>query len=238
MKTLLTTLILLAGTFSLIGQEKSTIMKTIEVTGEASGTIDPDEIIFSITIEEYWKEEFEGKKYEDYKTKIEIEGIEQSLIEELKSLNIGMDQITLKQTGNYWRQRGKDFLVSKTLELSLSDFAKANEIANSVQTRGVRNMFVSKLKHKDLDQFKLKMKAQALKNAQEKAVFMAAALGKTVKGVVTIVEVDPNMNVMPRPQPMAYSRTAAMAESAPAVEYENYRKIEAKAVVRVLFEME
>lgn len=239
MKLLIALFALMATTSNLVGQDKPTTMKTIEVTGEAEKAIDPDEIIFSITIEEYWKEEFEGKKYEDYKTKIEIEGIERSLIEELKSLNIEMDQITLKQTGNYWRQRGKDFLVSKTLDLSLSDFAKANEIANTVKTRGVRNMFVSELKNKDIEQHQLKVKAEAVVKARQKAELMASALGKTIKDVVTIVEVDPNMNAFPRPQPMAYARASmSMDESASSVDYENFRKIETKATVRVLFEIE
>ncbi len=212
-------------------------MKTIEVTGQAEVLTEPDEIIFSITIEEYWKEEFEGKKYKDYRTKVEIEGVEQSLIEELKKLNISMDQITLKQAGNYWRQRGKDFLVNKSMDISLKDFAKDNEIANTIRTRGVRSMNVSQLKHKDIEKIKLQVKAQALKNAREKADVFASVMDKSVMDVVTIVEIDQYANIIPG-RNVAYARTVAMAESADApVEYENFKKIKTRASVRVVFEI-
>ncbi len=238
MKLYTTVLAVIASISMLQGQSKIVTMKTIEVTGEAQKFVDPDEIIFSITIEEYWKEEFEGKKHEDYKTKIDISVIEQSLIKELNALNISMDDITLKQAGNYWRQRGKDFLVNKTMDISLKDFAKANEIANTVKTRGVRNMNVAELKHKDIDRITLEVKADAVKAAREKADLMAAALDKKIKDVITIVEIDQNMNAIPRPQQMAYSRVASMEAGGQNVDYENYRKLEINASVRVVFEME
>ena len=214
------------------------MMRTIEVTGMSERSVEPDKIVFTISIEEYWKEEFEGKKYEDYKTKIEIEGIEQSLVSELKALGIGMDQITLKQAGNGWRQRGKDFLVSKTLDVSLASFAKANEITNAIQTRGVRNMTVSKLIHDDIETIKLEVKAEAIKAAKAKAELLAAAVGKKIKDVITIVEVDQYANAIPRPQPVAYGRAASMETQSGGAAYENFKKLETKAVVRCVFEME
>ena len=228
----------LIAAIQLKSQTNTNIMRTIEVTGKSEKLIEPDEIIFTITIEEYWKEEFEGKKYEDYRTKIDIEGIEKSLISELKALNIGMDQITLKQAGNYWRQRGKDFLINKTIDVSLSDFAKANEIANTIKTRGVRNMHVSKLKHKDIEKIKLKVKAQAVKAAKEKAAVLASVMDKSIKDVVSIIEIDQYAHIAPRPN-VAYARTAAMESAdAGAVQYENFRKIRTEASVRVVFEVE
>jgi len=160
------------------------------------------------------------------------------LIAELKSLDIDMDQITLKQAGNYWRQRGKDFLINKTMDIKLSDFGTANKIANTVKTRGVRNMNVSKMDHKEMDRIKLEVKAEAVKAAKSKAVLMAGALGKEVQDVLSIVEIDRNAHIMPRPQYNAYARSAAMMdESGGGVEYENYRKLETKAAVRVVFEI-
>ena len=235
------TSIALLATTSLASQNQLDIMRTIEVTGQSEQNIDPDEIIFTITIEEYWKEEFEGKKYKDYRTKIEIEGIEQSLISELKSLGIGMDQITLRQAGNYWRARGKDFLVNKTMDIKLDDFSKANEIANKVQTRGVRNMHVSQLKHRDIKKYKLDVKVAAVSAARAKAEALAAAMGKKVKDVVSIVEIDQYAHIRPQMKNAGYARAAdmAMAESGPSgVEYENYKKIKVAASVRAVFEME
>lgn len=220
-----------------MSQSIHTPIKTIEVTGESKRSTTPDEITFTITMEEYWKEEFEGKKHEEYKTKIEIIDIENSLIKELQALDISMEQITLKQAGNYWRQRGKDFLISKTLEVKLEDFSKANEIANTVVTRGVRNMNVSGLDHKDLETIKLGVKSDAVRAAKEKAEKLASALGKKIVDVISIVEVDQYANASPRPQ-VAYSRSSAMLKSSDSgAAYENFRKLETKAVVRCVFEM-
>lgn len=236
---LLIALLAIVSTSCATSQVNTPVMRTIEVTGQAEKFVDPDEIIFTITIEEYWKEEFEGKKYDEYRTKIEIGGIEESLIAELKGLNITMDQITLNQAGNYWRQRGKDFLINKTMDISLKDFAKANEIANTVKTRGVRNMNVSQMKHKNIGTFELEVKADAVRAAQKKAEILADVMGKKVKDVITIIELDQYANVRPQLKNMAYSRAAEMSDGAQSnLEYENFRKIKTEASVRVIFEIE
>ncbi len=241
MKKLIGTLVLASGmiTMGLSQSKTNNTMKTIEVTGSAERQVTPDEIIFSISIEEYWEEEFQGKKHEEYRTKVEIETIEDSLMSELKELNISMKDITLKHTGNYYRQRGKDFLISKTIELSLSSFERANEISNNLNTRGIRNMSVTRLKHTDVNDIKLEVQGEALKNARIKADYLAAASGLKVKGVVAIVEVDQNARIMPRPQ--AYARGAmlmAESKSSGGAQYENFQKINVKAEVRVVWELE
>lgn len=214
-------------------------MKTIEVTGSAEKQVTPDEIIFSISIEEYWEEEFQGKKHEEYRTKVEIENIENELMSALKEADVDMKNITLKNTGNYYRQRGKDFLISKTLEISLPTFVRANELSNRLTTRGIRNMSVARLKHKDIANIKLEIQGEALKNAREKADYLATAAGLKVKGVIAIVEVDQNARIMPRPQ--AYARSARLmseSNSPGGAQYENFQEINIKAEVRVVWELE
>ena len=229
-------LFLLCLTSTMMAQNKNDL-RTIEVTGETKKSIDPDEIIFTISIEEYWEEEFEGKKYKDFKTKVDIDVIEQSLMVELKNHDIEMSQITLKQAGNYWRQRGKDFLVNKSLELKLENFAKANELANDLETRGIRSMHVSRLKHKDQDEIKLRVKADAVVAARKKAELLAASVGKKIVDVLSIVEVDRNLGFIKRN--VSYARAEALSTDAAAsnVEYQNFKKIDIRAEVRVVFEM-
>lgn len=202
-------------------------------------TVDPDEITFTIVIEEYWKEEFEGKKWEEYKTKIPIEQIERKLIAELKELKIDMDRITLKNTGNYWRQRGKDFLINKQLELRLDSFEEANNIANKVQTRGIKSMSVTELKNKNLEKYKTKVKQDALKAAREKAESLVETLDVELGSVVNITEIDQHAGVIRRD--VTYKRASnAMMEASVVqpVEYENFRKITLKAAMRVVWEID
>ncbi len=213
--------------------------KTIEVSGSHEMSIDPETIYFNITIEEYWQEEFEGKKWEDFKTKIDITTIENELIKELKSIGVKMDQITLKQSGNYWRSRGKDFLISKNLEIKLNSFEKANEISNVLKTRGIKNMNVARLDHSDLKALELQVKAEALKDAQEKAATLASVYGKKIKDVVSIVEVDKFVSVSPPMYAGLRAKSMAMESSnAQPVQYENFRQIKLSADMRVLFEIE
>jgi len=65
---------------------------------------------------------------------------------------------------------------------------------------------------------------------------LAAALGKKIKDIITIIEVDPYAQVSSRPR--TYAKSASMAADGGAVDYENFKKIETKAVVRCVFEME
>lgn len=229
--------ILCASTIQLAISQKN-VIRTIEVTGASERLVEPDEIIFSITIEEYWKEEFEGKKWEDYKTKIDIEVIENNLVKELDALGVALDQITLKNTGNYWRQRGKDFLINKQLQLKLQSFKEVNALANAIRTRGVKSMMVSKMNHKKLDKYALEVKKEALKKAEEKARYLVESMGKELGAAVSIIEIDKNAGIVPMVTGMARSDNMAMMEaSAVAVEYENFRQIKLHSEMRVVFEI-
>lgn len=210
--------------------------KTIEVTGSAERQVEPDEIVFSIQIEEYWEEEFEGKKWEDYKTKVEIETIEAALIDELRQHGIEMKDITLIQAGNFWRHRGKDFLVSKHLELSLPSLEKANQLATDLQTRGIKNMVVSRLKADDEEALKLEVKTEALLAAREKAIKLVSALGKELGEAISIVEVDRNIGIV-RPMYDQVAMRSNMMEESAQVTYENYKTIRMTAEMRVVFEI-
>lgn len=235
MKYLLLIFTLLAT--SIMAQEKS-IAKTIEVTGSHQSFMDPETITFNINIEEYWQEEFEGKKWEDFKTKIEIETIEASLINELSQMGITMDQITLKQTGNYWRSRGKDFLINKNLEIKLNSFEKANELSNQLKTRGIKSMNVAKLDHSQMESLVLQTKTEALKKAKVKAELLVGVYGKTLGEVISIVEIDRYVGISPPMQGGLRAKSMAMeSSSAPSVQYENFRKIQIEENVRVLFEI-
>ncbi len=237
MKTTITALIVTI-TSMVMAQNNYKGIQTIEVTGQHTLTIDPDEIYFSINFEEYWKEEFEGKKWEDYKTKIDIVSIENKLINELESLGINKKQITLKQSGNGWRHRGKDFLINKNIEIILDDFKLANRITNELTTRGIKSMNVTKLVSHDIDKHKINAQKEALKAAKHKARELAEVYDQKLGKPISIIEVDHNIGVRPmiQAEARAYKSTASDMSVNP-VEYENFRKIKVKAELRVAFEI-
>ena len=95
----------------------------IEVTGTSEVEIIPDEIHFVIGIKEYFEEEFDGKsKPEDYRTKVRIEDIESQMRKALHSIGITDNDIRTQDVGDYWRERGLDFLIGKNLDITLHDF--------------------------------------------------------------------------------------------------------------------
>ena len=235
MKTTITTLIVTISTM-VMAQNNYKGIQTIEVTGQHSMTIEPDEVHFSIQFEEYWKEEFEGKKWEEYRTKIDIVTIENELIEELHSLGIDKKRITLKQSGNYWRHRGKDFLINKNIEIVLHSLKTANQLTNKLSTRGIKSMNIVKLVNHDIEKYRLEVQQEALKKAKHKATELASVYGQNLGKPISIIEIDQNIGVRPMVQAEARAyKTADMSNS--SVDYDNFRKINIKAEMRVSFEL-
>ena len=141
----------------------------IEVTGTAELEIVPDKIHYLIEIREYFEEEFDGKsKPEEYRTKVQLAVIEAGLRQALAKKGISKDAIRTQEVGDYWREQGKDFLVSKTLDITLTDFKQIDDIIKRINTRGIRTMRIGELENKDILSYHRKGKIEALKAAQEK----------------------------------------------------------------------
>ncbi|PIE50898.1 MAG: SIMPL domain-containing protein [Flavobacteriales bacterium] len=163
----------------------------IEVTGSAEMLIQPDEFIFIIGIEEYWKEEFKKKKkFDDYKNKVSIREIEEQLLKDLSELGIKRKDVKSTEVGNYWRYRGKEFLISKKLEVSMTDFKLINEIISKLDRKGIDYMKIGELKNKNLVHYRKEVKKQALLAAKEKAKYLLAVIDKKLGNVISITELN------------------------------------------------
>ena len=165
--------------------------KYIEVTGSAEMFVDPDEFLFIIGIEEYWKEELDPKKeFKDYKNKVAIADIESELLKDLSDLGIQKQSIKSTEVGNTWRYRGKDFLISKRLEITLTDFQIINQIIAKLNTRGVDYMRIGELKNKNLLEYRKEVKKKALLAAKEKATYLLETIDKKLGDVLFIQELN------------------------------------------------
>ena len=197
--------------------------KYIEVTGTSEITLVPDEIHYLIEIKEYWEEEFDGKsKPENYRTKVPLVGIERNLRTALRKIGIPEDAIRTQEVGDYWRERGLEFLVSKRFDITLTDFCQIDEILKVIDTKGINYMRIGELKNKEIE---------ALKAAQKKAEYLVEALGKRLGDVIRIVE----------PQESAgYSRYFAAqsnVSSSQAEAYDAFRTIKLNYSMLVRFEI-
>ena len=150
----------------------------IEVTGTSEVEVVPDEIHFIIGIKEYYEEEFDGvSKPEDYKTKVPINVIETQLRDALHSIGITDEDIRTQEVGDYWRERGLDFLIGKNLD-----------IISVVDTKGINTMRIGEMSNKDMLKYHEQGKKDALLAARNKAEYMAEALGEEIGKVLSIVE--------------------------------------------------
>lgn len=166
-------------------------LRYIEVRGSSEMEVQPDEMILFIGIEEYWEEEFEkNKEPEDYQTKVPLAKIEDALIKSLRKAGIDKDDIRVRGFGNYWRQRGKEFLFSKQLEVKITDFSKLNPLSSLLDAKGIKYMHVGQMDHSAMETFRKQVKTDAMKDAREKAVLLVESLGEDLGEVLSVTELN------------------------------------------------
>ena len=177
-------------TLILHAQEKE-LIRYIEVRGSAETEVEPDEMMLSIGIQEYWEEEFEKKKEpKDYKTKVTLEKIEDAVIKSLRKAGIEKEDVRVGSIGNYWREQGKEFLFSKQLQVKICDFSKVNQLISLLDSKGIRNMNIGGFSHSEIEAIMKKVKSDALRNAREKAGEMLESLGGELGEVIFVSEIN------------------------------------------------
>lgn len=187
---IVTFLMLAVLTIPLAAQNPGEI-RYIDVRGTAETEIEADEMTLYIGIQEYWEEEFEKRKDpEDYKTKVPLNKIEDSVIKSIRKAGIDTEDIRVGSVGNYWREQGKEFLFSKQLEVKISDFSKVNQLISLLDSRGIKNMNIGNYDHSDIDAIQKKVKVDALVNAREKASWMLESLDEELGEVLSVSEVS------------------------------------------------
>ena len=224
-KTLLLSMLMLV-TLSLQAQTNE---RYIEVTGTSEIEIVPDKIHYLIEIREYFEEEFDGKsKPEEYRTKVPLSEIEQGLREALDKAGIPQNAIRTQEIGDYWRQQGQDFLVSKKFDITLTNFNQINEIVKRIDTKGIHTMRIGELENKDMLAYHQKGKIEALKAAQRKATYLVEALDKRLGEVIRIVEKGSG-----KASPFVQSNVL----SSDAASFDNFRTIKKNYSMLVRFEI-
>lgn len=205
--------VILVSTTSLFGQEMVPV-RHIDVTGKYETEVEPDEFILSLTISEYWEEEFKKKADEkDYRTKVHIAKIENDLLQALYKAGVKKDQVKVQGMGNWWRQTGKDFLISKQLEIKLNDFSIVNKVAQLADTKGFKNMYIREMTHSRIDEIEKEARINALQNAKDKATYLLESIGEKPGKVISVSETQDNRWLMQYGDQMMMKTAGVMAES-------------------------
>lgn len=222
---------LIWGVLSVLPLQAQTEERYIEVTGTSEIEIVPDKIHYIIEIREYFEEEFDGKsKPEDYRTKVSLNDIEWKLREALDEAGVSQDAIRTQEIGDYWRERGHDFLVSKRFDITLTDFKLIDEIIGNIDTRGINAMRVGELENKDMLVYHRKGKIEALMAARRKAEYLVEAVGKKLGDVIRIVESEA-FNILP------YSGIQSNVRSSDAESFDSFRTIKKSYSMLVRFKI-
>lgn len=209
MKTYLS--ILLALTlFTAKAQNNNTMEKKyVEVTGVAEQMVTPNEIYFSITLQE----EKDGQKRS-------VEDQEKVLIKTLKNLNVDVSNLKLSDVGSYthWDKKTKESYKQKSFELKLQDAATASKVLYELNQLDIYRMFVSKTDHSDIENIRKDVKINAVKAAKEKATYLLGAVDEQLGDVIYIIEQD--YGYQPMYRAMSVSNVAGNYEPDSNVEFE------------------
>lgn len=186
------------------------VVKNIEVTGVAELEVIPDELYFSISLKEYFKDE---KKQTD---KVGLEQLEKQLIEAVKSSGLAKENLSVSGVNGYkeWNGRRKPqyFLAGKQYQLKLNNTNDINELLSKVDDRGVEYASMSRVEHSKKEEFKKQVKINALKAAKDKATYLLESIGEKMDGVIEIKEVEDN-NYYPQMAQRNFKMTMAAADA-------------------------
>ncbi|MDB5230789.1 MAG: hypothetical protein JWN76_1594 [Chitinophagaceae bacterium] len=211
--------------------------RTINVSGSAETEVTPDEIYVQIDLREYDKK---GAG------KVDIQTIRNHFLNNVKALGIPETDISVQGFSGYdnyytWykkdKQKNPDLKASISYVVKFSSIAKMDELVAKLDDEATQNFSIQKADYSKKFDLKKQLKIQAVKNAKEKAAYLAEAIGEQVGGAITINE--PN-EVTGWPQPRVYANSMmkvnAMesAQAAPAMNVD-YKKIKLQFDVQVTF---
>ncbi len=214
--------------------------KYIEVTGSAEMFIEPDEFIYIIRIEEYWKDEYWEQdtvtylNVKKYKNKVLIKDIETPLLEKLSELGLEKKNIRITEIGNYRGWFNNEMLISKQIELTLKDFKTIDTILSKLDKKGIDYINIGELKNKELSNYRKEVKKRALKEAKEKAEYLLESIDKKLGGVISITEIETQPNYWSRDLTMSNSTMSSPDNK----NVDNDKKIKLRFEIKARFEIE
>jgi uncharacterized protein YggE len=171
--------------------------RTISVTGSSDATLTPDEVTLTIQIGEYYKEQYDPNvKPKDYKNLVKLSEIEKPIMELLKKNGIADSCIHFSYMNTSWNwysyQEKTPVHFEKTLGVKFKDFDKAVAIIQQLDTKGISSLSLGDFHSSKEQQMRKDLKAEALKNAKEKAEFMLAKIDHKIGDIVSVKEVSEN----------------------------------------------
>jgi uncharacterized protein len=238
MKKITLLLAIIGYTFATTAQDKQDKMekepiKKIEVTGFAEMEVVPDELYFSISLKEYFKDE------KNQRDKVTIDILEKQLIASVAKAGLAKENLSIGNVSGYKNWYGKKkpqlFLEGKQYILKLNNLYKTDAILADVDERGVEYVNISHVEHSKIKDLRKEIKIKALQAAKEKAIYLLESINEKVGDVLEIAELD-DQYYSPQPM-MANVRMMKSMAADVAVEDSSleYQKIKLSYKMRAVF---
>lgn len=168
---------------NIIQAQNFTNINAIDVTGNSKMEIIPDRVFVSVTLNERTdvKHTYTYKQQED------------SLLSLMKIMQIPKNKIQMKDAGNDYlqvRKLGKSVIAHKTYLIELQNVKQLNLLFSKLDKWMVFKAWIEKVDHSKIDSLKKQGQIMAVKNAQEKALYLLAPLGKSVGNVLYVSDIQ------------------------------------------------
>ena len=148
----------------------------VSVNGYAVMEVEPNEITISITIDE-----------KDSKGKISLKLQEQTMVSRLQKLGIDTEKSLFVEGFSSSSYRRNDGTLYKRYALIVDSHDLVNKVFEDLQRFGINKLVVTKRSRNDIAALRSELRVAAVKNAKEKAMELAGALGLEV-GVAIQIE--------------------------------------------------
>ncbi|MCD4731058.1 MAG: SIMPL domain-containing protein [Bacteroidales bacterium] len=211
--------------------------RTISVTGSASMNVMPDEIIMSVSLEEYWEEQFlPNTNKNDYKTKVSIDKIENIFFEKIDKIGIPRDSILLVNTTRNWLWNSVS-VIQKNYNISIINFETADKILIEMDFHGIKSTRISELKNKNIPEYREDVKKQAMLAAKNKAAYLLETIDEELGRVISIRERSHESgSSFYRPSRSAFSNVH-MGSAGESKNEDNFRSIPLRYEIEAVFEI-
>jgi len=160
--------------------EEPEVPRTIEVTGSAEMAVQPDEIVLSIVLR--------TASHKDKK---------KDFLKILSDHGVTEDKIAFESSNNqywWWYYSSYHDNSVQRYSVTIDSTVNAMSLMEALKQPWVEQIRITERSNSNIQEYRKQVKIEAIKAAKEKASYMLAALDEEIGAVVTITELDGDVN--------------------------------------------
>ena len=223
MKTLATFLILLSSLFI---NAQNPPMPTVDVSGQGTVKVVPDEATITVRVEHTGNNPKEVKQMNDQTVNEVFQFLKKQDIEEKY---ITSQQINLSKNYDY-NTKKYSYVANQTISVFLTDLSKYESLMKGLLETGINRINSVTFSSSEMKKLESEARVKAIMDAKQKAMEYASALGQNIGKAVHITEFNNVSTPMPVLRSMAMEGDSKMQTMAPG-------EMEINAQVNVSFEL-